>query len=31
MWENIYVDIFDSTIEEEGALEWLFEGCHYSI
>lgn len=30
MWENIYVDVFDSTMEEEGILEWLFEGCHYS-
>lgn len=30
MWENIYVEVFDSTMEEEGTLDWLFQGCYYS-
>lgn len=30
MWENIYVEVFDSTMEEEGTLDWLFQGCNYS-
>lgn len=30
MWKNIYVDVTDSTMEQEGILEWLFEGFHYS-